>query len=200
MGDLVATTLYFERAGKTNATKTLEAARKRAEELGVKSVVIASTTGETGLRAVRAFKGFSVVVVSHVAGFTEPNVQQLTQGCRAEIVAEGGKVLTMTHALGGAGRAVRRRFQTLQADELIAHVLKLFGEGVKVAVEVALMAADAGLIGVDEEVIAMGGTGEGCDSALVLTPANVHNLFDLKVHEIICKPRLSQRSGGKASS
>jgi len=192
MNDLVSHVTYFGKPGVSNTAKTLELGRKRAEELGLRSVVVASTTGETGLQAVRAFKGFNVVVVSHVTGFAEPNAQQLSEEYRAQIVAEGGRVLTMTHAFGGAGRAVRRRLGAVQADELMAHVIKLFGEGAKVAVEVALMAADAGLIRVDEEVLAIGGTGRGCDSALVLTPANVHNLFELRVHEIVCKPRLTR--------
>ncbi|MEM2904960.1 MAG: pyruvate kinase alpha/beta domain-containing protein, partial [Candidatus Bathyarchaeia archaeon] len=185
--------VYFEKPGRSNTARTLKAAHERAEELGLRSVVVASTTGETGLEAARVFKGFNVVVVSHVTGFAEPNVQQLTEERRAEIIAQGGKVVTVTHAFGGAGRAVRRKFGTVQADELMANVLKLFGEGVKVAVEVALMAADAGLVRVDEEVVAIGGTGGGCDSALILSPANVHNLFDLRVHEVICKPRLTRR-------
>lgn len=192
MSDLVCNTIYFGKPGAFNTDRTLEAACERAKELGLRSVVVASTTGETGLKAARLFKGFNVVVVSEVTGFTDLNLQLLPEERRAQIVAEGGKVLTMTHAFGGAGRAVRRKFGPVQVDEIMANMLKLLGEGVKVAVEVALMAADAGLIRAGEEVITIGGSGGGSDTALVLTPANTHNLFDLRVHEIICKPRLSR--------
>jgi len=71
----------------------------------------------------------------------------------------------------------------------MAFTLRTFGQGTKVAVEVALMAADAGLVRTDEDVIALGGTSEGVDTALVLRPANSARFFDLKVREVICKPR-----------
>ena len=51
------------------------------------------------------------------------------------------------------------------------------------------MAADAGLIPVGEEIIAIGGRGHGVDSAVILTPVNAKDLFNLKIHEIIAMPR-----------
>ena len=52
------------------------------------------------------------------------------------------------------------------------------------------MAADSGLISVQENVISIGGTGGGADTALVLQAANVNNFFDVKVREVITKPQL----------
>jgi len=68
--------------------------------------------------------------------------------------------------------------------------LRLFGEGMKVAVEIVAMAADAGLIPVDRDVIAIAGTGRGADTAIVIRPANSKNLFDMTIREIIAKPRI----------
>ena len=51
-----------------------------------------------------------------------------------------------------------------------------------------MMAADGGLVRTDEDVISIAGTHEGIDTAIVLKPVNVHNFFDLKVREILCKP------------
>jgi len=58
----------------------------------------------------------------------------------------------------------------------------------KVTCEITLMATDAGMVRTDEDAIAMGGTGKGLDTALVLRPANSQDFFDLKVKEILCKP------------
>ena len=53
-----------------------------------------------------------------------------------------------------------------------------------------IMAADAGLVRTDEDIIAIAGSGRGADTAVVMRPANAHDFFDLKVREILCKPRL----------
>jgi hypothetical protein len=58
----------------------------------------------------------------------------------------------------------------------------------KVVVEISVMAADAGLVRTDEEIIAIAGTGRGADYAVVLKPVHSNDFFDLKVKEILCKP------------
>jgi hypothetical protein len=181
--------VYFPGPGSANTDKTLEMAKKRAEKLGIKTVVVASTSGETGVKAVKLLTSCKVVVVTHATGFPAPDVQELTPHNRAEILEKGGRILTGTHAFGGVGRAVRRRFNTYQVDEIIAHTLRVFGQGAKVACEIVLMAADAGLISTDEEVISIGGSASGADTALVIRPANTHDFFELKVREVLCKPR-----------
>jgi hypothetical protein len=182
-------TVYFAESGSANTDRTLEMAKKRAEKLGIKTVVVASTSGETGVKAVKLLTNCRVVVVTHATGFPAPDVQELTPQNRAEILEKGGRILTATHAFGGVGRAVRRRFNTYQVDEIIAHTLRVFGQGAKVACEIVLMAADAGLISTDEEVISIGGSASGADTALVIKPANTHDFFELKVREVLCKPR-----------
>jgi hypothetical protein len=71
---------------------------------------------------------------------------------------------------------------------IIAQVLRMFGQGMKVVVEIVAMAADAGVIPVDKDVIAIGGSHRGADTAVVISPANAHRLFDIVVKEIITKP------------
>jgi len=182
---------YFEKPGKENTQRTLELAKRRAEELGIKTILVASTRGDTGVKACEAFRGYDVVVVTHSTGFKEPDFQELTDENRAAIEVAGGKILTCQHTFGGVGRAVRKQLGTYELEELIAYTLRLFGEGMKVAVEIAVMAADAGLVRTDEPVITIAGTSSGADTAMVLKPANAQAFFDLKVLEVICKPRLS---------
>jgi hypothetical protein len=181
---------YFEKSGKENTRRTFELAKKRAEELGIKTILVASTRGETGVRACETFRGYDLVVVTHATGFREPNHQELTDENRAAIEAAGGKILTCQHAFGGVARAVRKKLRTYELEEIIAYTLRLFGEGMKVVVEICLMAADAGLVRTDEPIIAIAGTGQGADTAVILKPANAQTFFDLKVLEILCKPRL----------
>lgn len=141
------------------------------------------------MAASRLLKGFNLVVVTHHTGFSELNAQELKDEYRQEILENGARILTGTHALSSVERAVRKEFGAIQPLELIAHTLRRFGEGTKVCVEIALMAADAGLIQVDKDIIAVAGSSHGVDTALLIKPANASRFFDLKIREIIAKPR-----------
>ncbi len=191
MSDTQIQSIYFAQPGPQNTSATLEIARQRAEALGIRTILVASTRGETGVQTAQQYEGYDVVVVTHTTGFKEPNVQDLTDENRAALEAAGAKIITCQHALGGVNRAVRRKLETYMTDEIIAYTLRTFGQGVKVCVEITLMAADAGLIRVGEPCIVISGTGRGADTALVLIPVNAQDFFDLRVLEILAKPRLA---------
>ncbi len=184
------TITYFEGRGSMSTAKVFDLVAERATTLGISTVVVPSTGGATGLRAVESLQGLKLVVVTHSTGFGSPGSQRMPAETRAQIEEAGAKVLTATHAFGGVGRSVRKKFDTWQVEELIAQTLKRFGDGVKVAIEVSLMAADAGMIPAHEEIIACGGSGRGLDTALVLKPTHAQTFFDLEVLEIICKLRM----------
>lgn len=181
-------TVYFKEAGSQNTEALLKLVREYAEREGVKDIVVASTSGRTGVRASKIFKKCNIVVVTHSFGFLEPGKFELQEEYKRKILANGAKICTGVHALSSAERAIRKNFGTLQPLELIAHALRLMGEGTKVCIEITLMAADAGLIPADRDIVAVGGTGKGVDTALRIKPANAARFFDLKVREIIAKP------------
>jgi len=188
MSEIAASCVYFSRPGPSNTTRALELSRARAEALGIGTFLVATTTGATGAQAARELDGLNVIVVTHAAGFREPDTQELTGENRAAIEATGASILTCQHAFGGVGRAVRKKLGTYQLEEIIAFTLRTFCEGIKVVAEMALMAADAGLVRTDMPLIAIAGTGRGADTAVVLKPANAQAFFDLKFLEIICMP------------
>jgi uncharacterized protein len=181
-------TVYHEKPGPENTGETLRIAEEWSRRLGVRTILVASTSGDTGVKAMNRFSGNEVIVVSHSSGFSAPGVQELLPENRGAILAGGGKILTCQHALAGVSRAVRFKFGTYEIDEIIANALRIFGHGMKVAVEIALMAADAGLVGTDGDAIAVGGTDSGADTAILVRPANVSRFFDVKVRCIFCKP------------
>jgi hypothetical protein len=180
---------YFPKPGPANTGAVLEAVARRAKELSIDRVIVATCSGRTAFEARKSFDpSLKIIAVTHVAGFDEPNVQELSEEDRRALQAQGVEVLTCAHAFGGVGRGVRNKVGTYQVDEVMAYTLRIFGQGTKVAVEIALMAADAGLVRTGEDVISVGGTGKGADTALVLRPATSAHLFDLRVREVICKP------------
>ncbi len=185
---MIIQTHYFDTAGKHNTDETLDIVKEWSDKLRINRLIVATTGGETGLKAVKRLKTKNVIVVSHSTGFKNEGEQELSEELRKRIESSGATVLTCQHALAGLSRAIRFKFNTYQVDEIIANVLRIFGQGMKVAVEIALMAADAGLIPIGEEIISVGGTVRGVDTAVVLNPNNVCRFFDLKVKGILCKP------------
>lgn len=182
--------VYFAEPGRGNTRRTLEAVAEAAEELGIRHVIVATTEGETGLLAAKILKGRNVVVVTHSTGFVRADHQELKPEYRKQIEDNGAKILTCQHSFGGVGRAVRKKLATYELEEIVAYTLRIFGEGTKVAVEIALMAADAGLIPTAEPCIAVGGTSRGADTAILLKPANAQMFFDLRVMAFLAKPKL----------
>ena len=187
--DLLVT--YYERTGKLNTENTLNIAKKYAKEFSVKNIIVASTTGYTGLEATEIFdsKEYNLVVVSHSAGFKERGFQELSEENRREIEERGAKVLTCTHAFAGVERAFRLKLNMWQPVETFARTVRfVFGEGIKVVMEITMMAADAGLITLDEDVIAIAGTGRGADTACIIKPEYTSNFLDMRLKAILCKP------------
>lgn len=180
--------MYWSKCGEENTKETVALAVKRAKELGIKRIVVASNTGRTALACAEAFDG-EVICVTHHVGFMEPGVDEMPAQRREQLTAKGVKMLTTTHLMAGIDRAVRLKFGGLYPAEIMAASLRMLGQGVKVCVEVAVMALDAGLVPYGEEIIAIGGTGSGADTAVVILPAHSNSIFDTKVKEIICKPR-----------
>jgi hypothetical protein len=183
-------TIYFDGKGKQFTQETLKIAKKRADELGIKNIVVASYTGYAGVLASELFKNYNLIVSAGMMGFTEPNVHRMVSENQEKIENNGGKIFYHLHSFGGLGRAVKQKFGPIQVDEIIAYTLRTFSQGVKVALEISCMACDAGLIKADVPCIAIAGSGGGADTAVVLLPVNTHRFFDTKVMEILCKPRI----------
>ncbi len=171
--------LVFDQPGPDNTQDTLAIAKQRGDELGIRQVVVATSTGQTALEAAKVFS----------RGIWEKYVAP-----DPEIVAEaeglGVQFLTCPHALmGSLDTAVQSRFGGLPPGEFVSYVYYTFCQGVKVAVEVVLMAADAALLDTDQDVIGIAGTDTGADTALVITPSFSFKFFDIRIREVLAKPR-----------
>ena len=87
--------VYFDETGGNNTEEVFRIAKKRAKELGIQTVVVATVSGKTGVRATEVFEGMKVVAVTLPAGFWKPDTQKLTKKNRQKIVANGGFILTL---------------------------------------------------------------------------------------------------------
>ncbi len=179
--------MLWDEKGKSNTASTAECVLKKAQELNIRHIVVASNTGYTARHFLD--KGRTIICVTHHIGFREPGRDEMDPGTRRQLAEKGVALLTTTHLLAGVDRSLRLKWGGVYPAEIIAQTLRMFGQGVKVAVEIACMALDAGLIPYGQEVIAVGGSDAGADTALVLIPAHSNQFFDTKIKEIICKPR-----------
>jgi hypothetical protein len=190
--------VYFEKAGSQNTDDVIMLALERAHLLNIKHVVVASTSGATGVRAAIAFagSGIRVIVVGHHVGFSEPGQRELEDQHIRQLQEMGATIVEATHALSGVERSITRKLSGASRVESIAEALRsVISVGTKVCVEISIMAADAGQVPVDRktEIIVIGGTWDGADTACVIRPAHANNFFDLHVMEIICMPREKSR-------
>lgn len=186
------TITYFSKSGKENTNDCAELAVARAKELGIQDVVVASCSGYTARIFHEACKkeGLHLVVVTHAVGFEGPGIWEFDCATADELTRDGTTIVTGTHALSGMERAISRRLGGASRTEAIAEAFRrIIAIGMKVAVECVLIAADAGAIPVDREVVAVGGTAEGADTVLVIAPSHTATFFDLQVREFVAMPR-----------
>jgi len=179
---------YFYRAGAANTQAVLEMIRQRADQLKIRKIIVPTYTGKTALAVADKIDPAKIVAVTTAWGLEKPDTQAMKDATRRKLLEMGCQVVTGTHAFGGVGRSVRKKLGPHQVDEIIAYTLRIFGQGTKVAVEAALMAADAGCVRTDEDIISTGGSSSGIDTALILQPVNASSFLNMKIREVICKP------------
>ncbi|NLJ60483.1 MAG: hypothetical protein GX338_05995 [Firmicutes bacterium] len=182
--------MIWDEKGPENTIETLKIALDACRKRQIEHVVIASNTGNTIRKALElGVDKLSVTCVTHHVGFRGPGVDEMSKDERAYLASRGVKVLTTTHVLAGVDRAIRNQYGGIHPPEIIANSLRMLGQGLKVCVEISIMALDAGLVPYGEQVVAVGGSGSGADTAAIIVPEHSNNVFDLRIHEILCKPR-----------
>ncbi len=181
---------YFEEPGINNTETTLKLAIERARARGIKKMVLASTRGDTAKVAAErlAGTGIKMVVVPHQYGFISPTQRFPTELCE-ELIKKGHKVHFGTmlfhteHFYGG------------ETPRIMANLLRTFCQGMKVCVEIVVMATDGGHVALGEQVVVVAGTGRGADTAVIAQASSSTKITDLHITEIICKPLQTKNAG-----
>jgi hypothetical protein len=181
---------YFEKKGPANTDKTLDIALACCAEWGINKIVVASSRGDTALKlhAVAA-DAMEIIAVTYGAGSRfRDDVEQFNQN--ADMLAEKGiKIVRGIHALSATERAFENKYQNKFIPlNIVADTLRMFCHGVKVCVEIAIMAAEHGHITPDEEVVAIGGSHHGADTAVVIKPAYAADMFETRIKQLLCMP------------
>lgn len=182
---------YFDKEGDDNTDELIKAVKDKLEiSPDINKILIASATGESALKLNAALeKDIEIINVTHHMGFSGPNEPDISEDMVKKLENVGIITYFGSHAFSGAARGVTNKYGGYSPLDVVADTLRMFSHGVKVAAEISIMAADAGLINVGEEIIAIGGRGHGVDTAVILSPVNAKDLFKIKFHEIIAMPR-----------
>jgi hypothetical protein len=188
---LEKTILYCDSTGGENTELVLAVAKKRVKELQIKDVVVATNHGGTAIKAKEMFADpkLNIVAVGICESYRE-NGWCFTEEEKKRLEKAGIKLLVASHVLGdGVASSFTEKSGGKSIEEIVRDTLYRFGQGMKVCVEVSLMAADAGLISMDREVMAIAGTSTGADTCIVVKPTYSRKFYELEIREIVAKPR-----------
>jgi len=181
---------YFDQGGPPNTDACIEIVSRWVKE-GGRDAVVASTSGQTARKFSEALKGSGVnlVIVTHSVGFKEPGRDEFDPEIRRKVTENGARIYTGTILTHSLETGLSKQFSGIYPTMLIATSLRRLGEGTKVCCEIVMEACDAGLIEEGREVIAAAGTGHGADTVLVLRAAASKRFTELRVLEVLAKPR-----------
>lgn len=184
----------FETTGKENTAAAVAIAVEKANALGC-PIVLSSNTGASAEAILEqaAARGYSgqIVVVRSAASAALKGVNKMTPEVKQSLTDRGCTVVTAAHTLSAGERSLSTKLQGVYPLEIMAHTLRMFGQGMKVCVECSTMAMDADALPFQTPVVALGGTSTGLDTAVVLTPSYSSSILDTKIHEVLCKPALN---------
>lgn len=178
--------MIYPQSGPLHTAQTIQLAQEAAASRGIGHIVVASSSGKTAQLLLDCPQ--SVICVTHAYGFAQPGRNEMPDSIRASLESAGMRILSTTHVLSGVERGISRTAQGMYPAEIMANTLRMLGQGTKVCVEIAIMALDSGLLPYGEPVIAIGGSGNGADTAWILTPAHASHALETKLHELLCKP------------
>ncbi len=179
----------MRKSDELDTDEVLNIAEEYARDRNIDDVVVASTGGETGVKASKTFnpEDKNLVIVGHSTGFSESNEQELDEAAVRKIEKVGGKVFVGPMIFHNINSAIGEK-EGFSSGDLVADTLRLFGQGTKVALECVLMAVDAGLVDSGKEVLSVAGTGSGADTVLLIHSANSKDFFESRIKEVVAKP------------
>ena len=183
---VVRNVMFYEEGGSEHTDETIDLTIKAAKELGINKILVASTSGASGVKMAEKAEGSSleVIVVGHQFGFRTPG-KSLFMEVNVERLADlGAKVCLGSDVLTNS---IRQR-ERLGHSPISVITQTLIMAKIKVNVEVVVKAADAGLVMPGERVISVAGSHEGLDTSIVLEARDSVSILDIRTREIIVMP------------
>ena len=196
---IVREAYYYRFKGEVNTEHVIRVAVQRGLEVGASALIVASETGRSALRAAKLLRdlgaGLKLVVVTHPPDETWGPKGKIPIGLRHPrnvkalkcLESMGAVIVQGTRPLAPPSRSLG--WDQPLAETIIDRVLGILGQGVKIAIEASLVAADSGAVNRGDLVVSLGGTYKGLDAAIVArTTYSYYFLKEYELLEIIAKP------------
>ena len=213
---LMRRTVYFEKAGPSNTQAVLEAVKERVQHGDIKAVVVPVTTGKTATLFSRGLRELIQVVA-----ISEDDASSVA-GRIADRMADAGvfdklverqlrSVLFRSYREKALDASITRRdafditLLPLSGKNwnVVRDILYAFGHGMKVAIEVSIVAVELSKVSPYTRIVAVGGRHQGADTAIVVRASPQKEAFGkdpekrLSVDEILAMP--VEKSFGKST-
>ena len=188
---------YFDEPGEENTKLVIEAVSQRLEVGGIRTVIVASTSGETAVEFAHSLKGKADLICVSEAPYRREWGEEwpcMKQKFKQELEGLGANIIDNAPYIFHNSVLEAARWPGAFPERLVKETLYSFGQGMKVAVEVALTGVSCGYVTPYEDVIGVGGSSKGSDTAIVLRATYPASLFDkdpakrLEIREIIAMP------------
>jgi len=182
------TTRYFEEPGGANTAHCLNIAKGEARDNGYRYIVVATTTGETGAVFAEAFKGTdaNLVVITYA---DDKGQSRIPENTMKKIVDSGATLFNAPSISPLVDKTFAEECTEGSPSSIVSQTLSRFGQGMKACCECVMSATDGGLLQEGMEVVAVAGTLKGADTVTVIRAASSKRFRELRVLEILAKPR-----------
>jgi hypothetical protein len=177
--------VYHDTAGPENTDRTLDLTVDAALARAIHTIVVASRSGATASALMERLEGTDVRMVAVTPQYGWRDQHEFDRSLIGPLREAGHDFYAGTMPFHTDA------FHGCSAPQRMGDVLRIFSQGVQVCVEVAMMAADGGLLRCDRPCLVLAGTGRGVDTAMLVTPSSSAELESFRVHEILCKPHLT---------
>ena len=169
---------YFTAKGRQNTDALMEVVAERLKEGGIEAVVVATTSGRSALRAAEMLPRGTRIIGAHFQAAYWDEYPKPDEATQKKAEALGVKFMPK--------EPTAKYLKDI--SESVPNTLRRLGQGMKVAVEVAMQAVEVGHVAKGAKVISIGGTGKGSDVAIVVEAAGSADFSRLWVSEILAKP------------
>lgn len=188
---------YFTNPGEENTDLVVEAVTKYVKKSNLRDVVVASTSGATALKFAKALKDQTRIICVSESPFRREWGNEypcMNPKIKEELESLGVIVLEKIPYVLHGFLYETSKYNFPVPETVFKETLYAFGQGMKVAVEVVLSAVDCGVLEPFKDVIGVGGSGIGADTAIVLRSTYPGTVFSkekekrLEIREIIAMP------------